>query len=221
MMKQFLLSLTMLVALAATTQATAQAVAAAAPATAAAVKPDAVLMETTEHMRDMIRQNHTAYEADKGKFYGVVDEVLVPRFDVRYIAQLTLGKNWRTASEAQRTRFQAAFKNSLIRTYADALLANYDSVDAKYEPLRMAADATDVTVRVSLMRKKGEPVGLAFAMREVDNDWKIYDVIIENLSLVTNFRSQFSAEIKKNGLDALINKMESGSYFKQNPPKAS
>ena len=187
-----------------------------------ATKPDVLLKDTTEKMRDLIRANHDAYGKDKAAFYGVVDEVLVPIFDVRYIAQLTLGKNWRTANEDQRTRFAAAFKNSLIRSYADALLANYDSVEAKYEPLRMPANANDVTVRVNLMRAKTQkPVAMAFAMREVDDHWKIYDVIIENLSLITNFRSQFTAEIKKNGLDALIAKMESGNYFKSNPPKAS
>jgi phospholipid transport system substrate-binding protein len=185
-------------------------------------KPDVVLKETTEKMRDLIRQNHKEYTADKNKFYSVVDEVLVPVFDVRYIAQLTLGKNWRNASEQQRSRFADAFKTSLIRTYADALLANYDSVDAKYEPLRMPANATDVTVRVQLMRANvKKPVAMAFAMREADSQWKIYDVIIENLSLITNFRSQFTSEIKKSGLDALITKMEAGNYFQQNPPKGS
>lgn len=185
-------------------------------------KPDVVLKDTTEKMRDLIRQNHKEYAADKKKFYEVVDDVLVPVFDVRYIAQLTLGKNWRTASEAQRNRFAEAFKTSLIRTYADALLANYDSVEAKYEPLRMPANATDVTVRVQLMRANvKKPVAMAFAMRETDSQWKIYDVIIENLSLITNFRSQFTSEIKKFGLDALITKMEAGNYFQHNPPKGS
>ncbi len=208
MLKQLFLSLMLLTGLAAQAQA-------------APVKPDVALKETTEHMRSLITQNHAAYEADKNKFYEVVDEVLVPRFDVRYIAQLTLGKNWRSATEVQKKRFQAAFKNALIRTYADALLANYDTVEAMYEPLRMAPDATDVTVRASLMRKQGRPVSMAFAMREIDNDWKVYDVIIESLSLITNFRSQFGSEIKKNGLEALIAKMEAGNYFKQNPPKTS
>jgi len=183
-------------------------------AQAEVIPPDVVLKATTEQMRGLIREHHVAYNADKAGFYKVVDEVLVPIFDVQYIAQLTLGKYWRTANGDQRARFQAAFKTALIRSYADALLNNYDSVEAEYEPLRVAEGATDVTVRVSLMRAKTKPVSLAFAMREVDQQWKIYDVIIENLSLITNFRGQFGAEIKKNGLDSLISKMESGNYFK-------
>jgi phospholipid transport system substrate-binding protein len=186
-------------------------------AQAAPLAPDVAVKQATEEMRDLIRANHQAYSADKAKFYAVVDESLVPHFDVRYIAQLVLGKNWRTANEDQRTRFANAFKNSLIRSYADALLENYDSVDAEFQPLRLAADANDATVRAKLIRKNAPPVNLAFAMRPgSDGEWKIYDVIIENLSLVTNFRSQFNSEIKKTGLDGLIQRVESSSdYLKE------
>jgi len=186
-------------------------------AQATPLAPDDTVKQATEEMRDLIRANHQAYSSDKASFYSVVDEKLVPHFDVRYIAQLVLGKNWRTANEDQRTRFANAFKNSLIRSYADALLENYDSVEAEFQPLRLAADANDATVRAKLIRKNAPPVNLAFAMRPGSNgEWKIYDVIIENLSLVTNFRSQFNAEIKKSGLDGLIQRVESGSdYLKE------
>ena len=188
----------------------------------AATAPDAAVKQTTEQMQTLIRTNHKAYVADKAKFYADVDQTLTPRFDVRYIAQLVLGKNWRTATEDQRTRFASSFKNSLIRSYADALLDNYDSVEAEWQPLRLPADATDATVRAKLMRKSAPPVNLAFAMRPgSDGEWKVYDVIIENLSLVTNFRSQFAAEIKKNGLDGLIQRIESGEAIKEAAAQAS
>lgn len=185
---------------------------------AAPVPPDDAVKATTEQMRQLIATNHATYKADKAKFYKAVDEVLVPRFDVRYIAQLVLGRNWRSASEEQRTRFTNGFKNSLIRNYADALLDNADTVEAKFLPLRLAGGETDVTVKSELIRKAGRPVSLAFSMRLVDNDWKIYDVIIENLSLVTNFRSQFNEEIKKNGLESLITRVESGEGVKAAEP---
>lgn len=183
-------------------------------ATAAPVAPDVAIKDTTEKMRVMISANHATYTKDKAQFYALVDEVLVPRFDVLYISQLVLGKTWRTATPEQRNRFQTAFKNSLIRNYADALLQNYDTVEAKWQPLRLAAEANDATVKCDLLRKNGPPVQLSFAMREIDGDWKVYDVIIENLSLITNFRSQFNAEVKKNGLDALIQRIESTNFVK-------
>ncbi len=190
-------------------------------AQAAPVPPDVAVKDTTEKMRALIAANHAAYAADKTKFYAVVDQVLVPRFDVQGIAKLVLGRNWKAATPEQRTRFTSAFKNSLIRNYADALLDNYDSVDAKFQPLRLAGGETDVTVKAELTRKVGKPISVGFSMQLVDNDWKVYDVILENLSLVTNFRSQFNEEIKKNGLDALITRVETGEIVKQAAEKGT
>ncbi|MES2883867.1 MAG: ABC transporter substrate-binding protein [Pseudomonadota bacterium] len=176
----------------------------------AAVGPDTVVKEGTDKMRALIVANHQVYNADKPKFYAAVDEVLVPLFDVRYISQLVLGKSWKTATADQRTRFQRGFKSALIRNYADALLENYDSVEVSFQPVRVTPDATDATVKCTLTRKNGPPVQLAFAMREVDGAWKIYDTTIENLSLVTSIRSQYAVEVKKNGLEALIQRVEAG-----------
>lgn len=178
---------------------------------AAPVPPDVAVKDTTEKMRALIKTNHALYKADGVKFNAVVEEVLVPRFDVPGIAKLVLGRNWKTATPDQRTRFTNAFKNSLIRNYADALLDNYDTVDARFLPLRLAGTETDVTVKAELMRKIGKPVSVGFSMQLVGDEWKVYDVIIENLSLVTNFRSQFNEEIKKTGLDALITRIETGA----------
>ncbi len=187
---------------------------------AATVPPDQVVKDTTEKMRALISTNHVLYAADKGKFYAVVDEYLVPLFDVPGIAKLVLGRNWRAATPEQRTRFTDAFKNSLIRNYADALLDNYEGVEAKFQPLRLAAGDTDVTVKGELLRKVGKPVSVGFSMQLVGDQWKVYDVIIENLSLVTNFRSQFNEEIKKHGLDALITRIETGTFVKQAAPRS-
>ena len=178
---------------------------------AAPVPPDDAVKATTEKMQALISANHALYKADGVKFNAVVEEVLVPRFDVPGIAKLVLGRNWKTASPDQRTRFTNAFKNSLIRNYADALLDNYDTVEAKFLPLRLAGTEKDVTVKAELRRKVGKPISVGFSMQLIDNEWKVYDVILENLSLVTNFRSQFNEEIKKNGLDALITRIETGA----------
>lgn len=178
----------------------------AAPAEA----PDAVVKGTTEELQKLIAANHVRYKADLKAFYAVVDKIVVPHFDQRYIAQLVLARNWKTASEDQRTRFQTAFKNMLIRSYANSLLDNYDTVKAEWQPLRMAADATDVTVNSKLLRQQGAPIAVGFQMHLTENQWRIYDILIENLSLVSNFRAQFAAEIKKTSLDAVITRMESG-----------
>lgn len=174
--------------------------------------PDQVVQDTTAQLQQLLHDNRDKYKADSKLYYKVVNDVVVPHFDVRYIGQLVLARNWRSATEDQRTRFQNAFRDMLIRSYANTMLEYSDSVKADWKPLRMAADATDVTVNSDLLREGKQPVAVGFAMHLVNGDWKIYDIVVENISLVTNFRSQFNAEIKKNGLDSVITRMETGQY---------
>lgn len=190
----------------------------AASAQAAAPRPpDQVVQEATTTLQQTLHENHNKYAADSKLFYKVVNDLVVPHFDVRYIAQLVLARNWKSATADQRTRFQNAFRDMLIRSYANALLEYHDSVKADWKPLHMAPDATDVVVNSNLLREGKQPVPIGFAMRLTDNDWKIYDITIENISLITSFRGQFVSEIKKNGLDAVITRMETGAYA----PKAT
>jgi phospholipid transport system substrate-binding protein len=182
-------------------------------AQAADVKaPDVLVQETTAQLQKLIHDNHDKYKADTKLYYKVVNDVVVPHFDVPYIGRLVLGRNGKTATDEQRTRFQNAFKDMLIRSYANALLEYNDSVKADWQPLRMAAGTTDVTVNSTLLREGKPPVPVGFVMHLVGSDWKIYDITVENISLVINFRGQMNEEIKKNGLDSVITRMESGIY---------
>ncbi len=176
--------------------------------------PDQTIRSATEKLQALIKANVKEYRADSTKFYKVVDEVVVPRFDVPFIAKLVLAQNYRTATEDQRTRFATAFKNMLVGSYANALLDNYDSVQVDWLPVRLAAGATEATVNTTLKRDVGKPFGIGFRVHLVDGDWKIYDIAVEDISLVTNFRTQLNAEIKKTSLDAVIARMESGEFLK-------
>lgn len=178
------------------------------------ITPDAAIRSTTERLQALIKANYKEYRADSTKFYKTVDEVVVPRFDVPFIAKLVLATNYRPASSEQRTRFAEAFKNMLVRSYANALLDNYDSVKVEWQPVRMAAGATDTVVNTTLQRDVGKPYAIGFRVHFVDNDWKVYDIAVENISLVTNFRTQLNAEIKKSNLDAVIARMENGEFIK-------
>jgi phospholipid transport system substrate-binding protein len=193
----------------------------AAGASAAPSQPaDAVIKTATTEFQELIKQNHEKYRADLPGFYKVVEEKVVPHFDTKGIAQLVLGRNWKTATPDQRTRFEAAFKDSLIRTYARAMLDYHDSVSAEWAPLRAEAGATDVNVNAKILRQNAPPIPLTFSVHAVGDQWRIYDISVENISLITNFRSQLNAEIKANGLDAVIKKFEDNTYLKQNPPAA-
>jgi phospholipid transport system substrate-binding protein len=183
------------------------------PAALAVTAPDEVVRTASNELQSDISKNYAKYQSDKGAFYSMVDSRIQEYFDTQYIAQLILARNWQTATPDQRKRFEVAFKNMLIRSYADALLQYHDSVKAEIKPAQMAADAKKATVNSSLVRKDGPPIPLSFDMRLKDGPdaaWKVYDIKVENISLVTNFRSQVAAQVKSSSLDAVITKLESG-----------
>ena len=174
--------------------------------------PDVVIQKATGELQDLLKKNAAKYKADTALFYKIVDDVVVPHFDTRYIAQLVLARNWKTASVDQRKRFEATFKNMLIRSYANALLEYHDSVTVEWKPVRLTPEITDVTINSNLLRPGKQPIPVGFAMHVADNQWKIYDIVVENISLVSNFRSQISSEIKKSNLDEVMTRMENGAY---------
>ena len=178
-------------------------------ANAAPVPPDEVVKTTTERLRQEITVREKEFKSDPAKLYAFVDEVIVPKFDTKYIAQLILARHWKDASDDQRKRFQAAFKDMLVHSYANALVEYHTQVKPEWQPLRMAADATDVTVNSRLLRDGKPALPIGFAMRLKDGQWRVYDIVIENLSLVTSFRGQINSEIKRTNLDALIQRLES------------
>jgi phospholipid transport system substrate-binding protein len=186
-----------------------------AAALATPTPPTDTVRGTVDQMRALIQQNHEAYKKDSVTFYKTVDDVLVPHFDTKRIAQIILGMNWRSATPDQRTRFQQAFKNMLVHNYADELLENYDSVKVDYKPARIDDDQTDATVDSVIDRQNGKPpVAISFKMHLNGDQWQVYDVIVENVSLVLNFKTQVSSEIKKTSLDDVIARMEKGELIK-------
>lgn len=177
--------------------------------------PDQIVQKATSHLQDLLNKNAAKYKANNNLFYKVVEDAVVPYFDTRLIAQLVLGRNWKSADEDQRKRFEAAFKHMLIRTYANALLEYYDSVRVEWKPVRLAPDVTDVSVNSTLLREGKQPIPVGFSMRLNAGKWKIYDIVVENISLIDNFRSQVNSEIKKTSLDEVITRMETGAYARK------
>lgn len=197
---------------------TALSLAFAGTAGANGVKPpEETVKQAVAEIQTLLKSNHARYAADKQAYFAMVNEKIVPHFDVTYIARSVLARNWKTASEEQRNRFKEAFKNMLIRSYADAMLEHYDSVRAEWKPTRLAEGSNDVMVNSSLIRDGKPPISIGFAMHLVGSEWKIYDITVENLSLVQNFRGQFNAELKRSSLDQLIQRMEGGQYSTATP----
>jgi phospholipid transport system substrate-binding protein len=183
------------------------AVTTALPALAASVAPDQVARETADMTLREIKARKQELSADPQKLYALVEEKIIPHFDFDQISQLVLGKHWRDASPEQRERFSSAFQRMLIRSYSHALI-EYDSERIEWAPLRMTAGTTDVVIRSNVIRKGGPPIPINYNLHLKNDRWLVYDVTIDAISLVTNYRGTFANEIRKGGLESLIARLE-------------
>lgn len=173
---------------------------------AAASEPDVLVRQTTEEILKHIKTNKDAYTADTKKLYAMVDELVVPHFDFTAMSKLVLGQNWRNASAAQREGFTKEFRDLLVRTYSTALL-KYTNEEIIYLPYRGPLTERTAEIRVEVKSTTGArnvPLAYSFFRREAKEPWKVYDVTIDGVSLVTSFKTTYAERVQRNGLDALI-----------------
>ncbi|MES1925823.1 toluene tolerance family protein [Salinisphaera sp. T31B1] len=178
-------------------------------ALAAPTPPDQLAKQTVQDVLSRMDGHRAELRNNPQQLYALINEELLPLVDLPYMSQLVLGRAWRTATPDQRQRFQTAFKNMLIRTYGNGLLAFDDDTDIEYQPVRAADDAKDVTFRAIVTTDDGTKTPVTFQMHIVNDEWKIYDGSVGNLSFVTNYRGQFNSQIRNGGLEQLIERMES------------
>ncbi len=182
-----------------------------APAWAAAGQvedPQALVKRTTEEMLATLKAERKLIDAEPARLYDLVNQIIVPHFDFVAMSRWVLGKHWRTATRKQKLRFVRAFRTLMVRTYATALL-DYTDQEIRYLPLREDPASGDVTVRTEVIQPTGQPVAMHFRLHlRPKKGWKVYDVTVDGISLVSNFRTSFATEIRKSSLDALIERLE-------------
>jgi phospholipid transport system substrate-binding protein len=181
-----------------------QATPAAAPGT---LGPQELVENSAKRMLVELDANRAMYSKDPAKLDALVANVLLPNFDTEYAARLVLGQTWRTATPEQRKRFVDAFYHSLLRNYGSALV---DFTADRFVILPYKGDPNDTTasVRTEVKRSNGDKVPVNFSLRKVDGVWKAWDVVIEGISYVKSFRTDFGSEIQQKGLDEVINRLE-------------
>lgn len=170
------------------------------------IGPDELVRKTADDVISIIKQDKDIQAGDANKIYKLAEEKILPYFDFERISRLVLGKAWRTATDDQKTQFKYEFKNLLLRTYAVAL-SKYKDQKIEYKPLRMKPTDEIVTVKTEIIQSGAQPIDVDYALAKQDNGWLVIDIIIEGVSLVTNYRSQFASEIKRNGMDSLIKEL--------------
>jgi phospholipid transport system substrate-binding protein len=177
---------------------------AAAPST---LGPQELVENSAKRMLVELDANRPMYAKDPAKLDALVANVLLPNFDTEYAARLVLGQTWRTATPEQRKRFVDAFYHSLLRNYGTALV---DFTADRFVILPYKGDPGDTmaTVRTEVKRSSGDKVPVNFSLRKTDGVWKAWDVVIEGISYVKSFRTDFGSEIQQKGLDEVIKRLE-------------
>jgi len=182
-------------------------VAGSALGAAAGVAPDVQAKATTEEVLEILRTNKDI-RTDPKKVTELVEAKILPHFDFTKMTRLAVGKGWRQASPQQQEILAAEFKNLLVRTYGLSL-TQYKNETVDFKPLKMEPDATDVTVKTQIKRASGgQPIAVDYSMEKSSSGWKIYDVTIEAVSLVTTYRGSFADEIQRAGIDGLISHLQ-------------
>ena len=168
--------------------------------------PDELVKRTAEDVLAVVKTDKDIQAGDQRKIFALAEEKIVPNFNFDKVSRMVLGKNWSKATPDQKTAFQAEFRSLLIRTYATAL-SKYKNQVIEYKPFRKASESNVASVKTLIVQPGGQPIAVDYTLEKQGDAWKVYDIVIEGVSLVTNYRGQFSQEIRTNGLDSLIKKL--------------
>ena len=169
--------------------------------------PDALVKRVSQDMLTTIRADPKLQAGDPQRIREVIETKLLPNFDFERVTALAMGRNWRQATPAQQKELIEQFRALLVRTYSGAL-TQYKDQTISYKPLRAEAAATEVTVRTEVERQGQSPVPIDYGMTKTAGGWKVYDVIVGGISLVTNYRDEFNEQIRSGGIDGLIKALQ-------------
>ncbi|MDG2252746.1 MAG: ABC transporter substrate-binding protein [Methylophilaceae bacterium] len=172
----------------------------------AGLAPDELVRKTADDVISAIKSDKDIQNGNKQKIYQLAEEKILPSFDFERISRLVLGKAWRKATDQQKKQFKAEFRSLLLRTYSIAL-SKYKDQGIEIKPMRMKPSDEIVTVKTEIVQDGAQPIKVNYALAKNEDSWLVFDIVIEGVSLVTNYRSQFSSEIRKGGMDSLNQKL--------------
>ena len=170
--------------------------------------PDALVKKISDEVISIVKQDKDIQAGNQKKINELVDAKVLPHFNFGHMTALAVGRNWPKANAEQQKSLTGEFRTLLVRTYSSAL-TTYKNQVIEFKPLRAAVGDTDVTVKTQVKQPGTEPVSIDYAMEKTPNGWKVYDVVVGGVSLVTNYRETFNAEIRGGGIDGLIKSLAS------------
>jgi phospholipid transport system substrate-binding protein len=176
------------------------------PVFAQELGPEELVRKITQDVLDTIKSDKQLAAGDRQKAVKLAEQKILPHVDFEESTRLAVGRGWAQASPEQKSKLVSEFRNMLVRTYSNAIGA-YGGQTMKVQPVRMKPGDTDATVHNQFIRPGGKPVLIDYSMRKSDKGWKIYDIVVEGVSLVLTYRSEFDAIVKQDGIDGLIKRL--------------
>ena len=173
-------------------------------AQAQTVAPDVLVKSITDEVAAAIKKDKDIQAGDTAKVVQLIEAKIVPHFNFTRMARIAMARNWRSATPEQQKEIAAEFKTLLVRTYSTALV-NYKEQKIDYKPLRAKPEDDEVTVKSDVKPSgSAQPVEIDYEMEKTPNGWKVYDVKVGGVSLVTTYRDTFASEVRERGIDGLI-----------------
>ena len=172
------------------------------------VAPDVLIKSIAQDVITIVKEDKDIQAGNQKKILALVDAKVLPNFDFTRMTQLAAGKYWRQATPEQKNALVTEFRNMLVRTYTKAFTL-YRDQSIEVAPLKLAATDTETTVKTRILKAGAQPTAVDYQMKKSDNGWKVFDVVIEGVSMVTSYRGSFASQIEQpgnvsQGIDALI-----------------
>ena len=181
----------------------------AIPAIAEEQGPEALVKQVTAEVLDAIKSDKQLAAGDRSKALQLAEEKVLPHIDFEEATRLAVGRAWAQATPEQKKQLVTNFRRMLVRVYSNAIQP-YEGQTIKVAPVRMKPGDTEATVHNTFNRSGGgRPVQFDYSMRKTDQGWKIYDIVVEGVSLVLTYRSEFDSVVKQEGVDGLIKRLAS------------
>lgn len=165
--------------------------------------PDALIKKVSDDVLTIVRQDKDIQSGNTKKAMDLVEAKVLPHFNFLHMTALAMGKDWRKATPEQKKRLSEEFKTLLVRTYSNAL-TGYRDQTIRYKPVKMQSGDEEVLVRTEIVQPGNKPIQLDYALEKLADGWKVFDVVVAGVSLVTNYRDTFSQEVRANGVDGLV-----------------
>lgn len=167
----------------------------------------ALVRNTSERMLSTLETRRAEIDRNPSLIYALVEDIVLPHFDFERITQSAVGRHWREATPAQREALVNGFRQVLVRTYAQALLG-YSGEEIRYLPVKPGRQSDSVTVSTEVRGRGAPPIPIDYRLYLKGGAWKVYDVVVDNVSLVSNYRSSFATQVRQGGIDGLIARLQ-------------